>query len=114
MREILKSKIHRAYITGTNPNYMGSIIIDKDLMKKANLIQYEKVLICDVTNGNRWETYIIEGREGDSGKIEVQGAGSNLCKKGDIVIILSFEITDKKPNPKMILVDEKNKFVKYL
>jgi len=111
MREILKSKIHRAYITGKNSEYMGSIIIDKDLMKKANLIQYEKVLVCNVTNGNRWETYVIEG---DSGKIEVQGAGANLCKKGDIVIILSFEITDKMPDPKMILVDEKNKFVKYL
>ena len=80
-------------------------------MEKTNLIQYEKVLICDVTNGNRWETYVIEG---DSGKIEVQGAGAKLCKKGDIVIILSFEITDKKPNPKMILVDENNKFVKFL
>lgn len=111
MREILKSKIHRAYLTGTNPDYIGSIIIDKSLMEKANIIHYEKVLVCDVTNGNRWETYAIEG---DSGKIEVQGAGANLCKKGDIVIILSFEITDKKPNPKMVLVDEKNKFVKFL
>ena len=111
MREILKSKIHRAYLTGTNPDYIGSIIIDKSLMEKANIIQYEKVLICDVTNGNRWETYVIEG---DSGKVEVQGAGANLCKKGDIVIILSFEVTDKKPNPKMILVDERNRFVKFL
>lgn len=111
MREILKSKIHRAHITGKNQDYIGSIIIDKSLMEKTNLIQYEKVLICDVTNGNRWETYVIEG---DSGKIEVQGAGAKLCKKGDIVIILSFEITDKKPNPKMILVDENNKFVKFL
>lgn len=111
MREILKSKIHRAYITGTNPDYVGSIIIDKTLMEKANLIQYEKVLVCDVTNGNRWETYVIEG---NSGKVEVQGAGAHLCKKGDIVIILSFEISDKKPNPKMILVDEKNQFVKFL
>lgn len=111
MREVLKSKIHRAHITGTNPDYIGSIIIDKDLMKKANIIQYEKVLVCDVTNGNRWETYVIEG---DSGKVEVLGAGANLCKKGDIVIILSFEITNKKPLPKLILVDEKNNFVRYL
>lgn len=111
MREVLKSKIHRAHITGTNPEYIGSIIIDKDLMKKANVIQYEKVLVCDVANGNRWETYVMEG---DSRKVEVLGAGANLCKKGDIIIILSFEITDKKPNPKMILVDEKNKFIKYL
>ncbi len=79
MREILKSKIHRAYITGTNPDYIGSIIIDKNLMEKANIIPFEKVLVCDVTNGKRWETYAIEG---DSGKIEVQGAVANLCKKG--------------------------------
>jgi len=111
MREILKSKIHRAHLTGVNPNYIGSIIIDKSLMEKANLIQYEKVLVCDVTNGNRWETYVLEG---DSEKVEVQGAGANLCKKGDIVIILSFEITDKEPKPKMVLVNEKNNFVKYL
>ena len=113
MKEVLKSKIHRATITGCNPNYVGSIYIDKALMKKAGLIEFEKVLVCDVTNGNRWETYIIEGKE-DSKKIEVQGAGANLCKKGDIVIILSFEITDKTPKPKMVLVNEKNEFTGYL
>ncbi len=111
MREILKSKIHRAYVTGSNLDYIGSILIDKKLMKKANIIQYEKVLICNVSNGNRWETYAIEG---DAGKIEVQGAGAKLCKKGDILIILSFEVTNKKPNPKMILVDKKNKFKNFL
>ena len=111
MREVLKSKIHRAHLTGTNVDYVGSIIIDKSLMKKANIIQYEKVLVCDITNGNRWETYAVEG---DSGKVEIQGAGAKLCNKGDIVIILSFEITENNPSPKMILVDEKNKFVKYL
>ena len=113
MKEVLKSKIHRATVTGTNIDYVGSIYIDKALMNEANLIEYEKVLICNVTNGNRWETYVIEGKE-NSGKIDVQGAGSKLCKKGDIIIILSFEITDKIPKPKMILVDKKNKFEKYL
>ncbi len=113
MREILKSKIHRATLTGTNPDYIGSIIIDKELIEKCGLINYEKVLICNVTNGNRWETYVLEA-EGGSGKVEVQGAGSNLCKKGDIIIILAFEITDKNPSPKCILVDKNNKFKKYL
>ena len=113
MKEVLRAKIHRATITGTNLNYLGSIYIDKALMKKVGIIEFEKVLVCDVTNGNRWETYVIEGKE-NSKKIEVQGAGSKLCKKGDIVIILSFEITDETPRPKIILVDEKNKFVKYL
>lgn len=113
MIEILKSKIHRARITGTNVNYIGSIVIDKALIKKCGIIQYEKVLICNVTNGNRWETYVIEGEE-NLGKVEVQGAGANLCKKGDLVIILSFEITDKPVRPKMISVDENNKFKEFL
>lgn len=111
MREVLKSKIHRASVSGVNENYIGSVIIDKELMEKANLIQYEKVLICNVSNGNRWETYVLEGEKGE---IDVQGAGAKLCKKGDIVIILAFDVTDDVPNPKMILVDEENNFVKYL
>ncbi len=113
MKEVLKSKIHRATITGTNLDYIGSIYIDKILMKKAGIIEFEKVLVCNVTNGNRWETYVIEGEE-NSRKIEVQGAGAKLCKKGDIIIILSFEITDNPLKPKMVLVDEKNNFIKYL
>ena len=80
-------------------------------MAKVDLIQYEKVLVCDVTNGNRWETYVLEG---GAGKVEVQGAAANLCKPGDIVIIMSFEITDKEPKPKMIFVDDKNAFVRDL
>ena len=113
MKEVLRAKIHRATITGTNLNYVGSIYIDKALMKKTGIIEFEKVLVCNLANGNRWDTYVI-GAEENSGKIEIQGAGAKLCKKGDIVIILSFEITDKTPKPKMILVDKKNNFVKYL
>ena len=113
MKEVLRAKIHRATITGTNLNYIGSIYIDKALMKKTGIIEFEKVLICNLNNGNRWETY-ARGLEENSGKIEVQGAGAKLCKKGDIVIILSFEITNETPKPKMILVNEKNEFVKYL
>jgi aspartate 1-decarboxylase len=82
-------------------------------MNKAGIIEFEKVLVCDITNGNRWETYAIEGKE-NSGKVEVQGAGANLCKRGDIVIILSFEITDEPPKPKIVLVNQKNEFEKYL
>lgn len=113
MKQILKSKIHRAHITGINPDYIGSITIDKDLMDKAGIVPYEKVLIANVANSNRWETYVIMGEAG-SGVIEVQGAGAKICKKGDVVIILAFEITDEPLKPKMILVDEKNKFMKYL
>lgn len=82
-------------------------------MDKAGIVPYEKVLIANVTNSNRWETYVIMGEAG-SGVIEVQGAGAKICKKGDVVIILAFEITDEPLKPKMILVDEKNKFMNYL
>ncbi|MEX2411611.1 MAG: aspartate 1-decarboxylase [Candidatus Paceibacterota bacterium] len=111
MRNVLKSKIHRGKVTSTNTDYVGSVFIDKELMKKVDLIQYEKVLICNITNGNRWETYAMKGKKGE---IAVQGAGAKICNKGDMVIILAFEISDKKPEPKMILVDESNEFVKYL
>ena len=113
MRVVLRSKIHRAYVTDANPDYIGSIIIDRALMEKVDLWEYEKVLICDVTNGNRWETYVLPGDKG-MGTISVQGAGAKLCEKGDCLIILSFEVSDKPVEPKMILVDGQNQFVEYL
>ena len=113
MRNVLRSKIHRAYITSTDADYIGSIIIDRELMDKADLWDYEKVLICDVTNGNRWETYVLPGDRG-SGRVSVQGAGAKLCGVGDCVIILSFEVSDRPIEPRMILVDRDNRFVEYL
>ena len=113
MRSLLKSKIHRGRVTSTDPDYIGSIIIDRDLMEKTDLWEYEKVLICDVTNGNRWETYVLPGEYG-SGTLSVQGAGARLCEKGDCLIILAFELTDRPVEPKMILVDQENQFVGYL
>ncbi len=113
MRIMLKSKIHRAYVTGANPDYIGSIIIDRALMEKADLWEYEKVLICDVTNGNRWETYVLPGQKG-LGTISVQGAGAKLCEEGDCLIILAFETTDAPVKPKMVLVDRDNRFVEFL
>ena len=70
-------------------------------------------MICDVTNGARWETYVLPAERG-SGTISVQGAGAKLCDTGDCVIILSFEATDEPIDPKMILVDRENRFVEYL
>ena len=113
MRFLLKSKIHRATITDNNPDYVGSVIIDRDLMDKVDMWEHEKVVICDVTNGNRWETYVLPGERG-SGEVSVQGAGAKLCDKGDCVIILSYEISETPIEPKAILVDEKNQFVGYL
>jgi len=113
MRSVLKSKIHRAWVTDNNPDYIGSVIIDRALMKKADLWEFERVMICNATNGERWETYVLPGEEG-GGEVSVQGAGARLCMKGDCLIILAFEYTDGPVEPKMILVDENNRFVDYV
>ena len=113
MREILRSKIHRAWVTDANPDYIGSILIDEDLMDRVDLWGFEKVLVCDITNGNRFETYTIPGERG-SGVIAVQGAAARLTAEGNCLIIMSFEVTDQRPDPQMILVDHDNQFVEYL
>ena len=113
MRNVLRSKIHRAFITDANPDYVGSVIIDRELMEKIDLWEFEKVMICDVTNGNRWETYVLPGDRG-SGTVSVQGAGAKLCQIDDCVIILSFEVSDVPIDPKMILVNRENEFVEYI
>ncbi len=113
MRNVLRSKIHRAYVTSTDADYIGSIIIDRELMDRADLWEYEKVLICDINNGNRWETYVLPGDRG-SGRVSMQGAAAKLCDVGDCVIIMAFDVTDRPVDPKMILVDRDNRFVEYL
>ena len=113
MRTVLRSKIHRAWVTDNNPDYVGSVIIDRDLMEKADLWQFEKVLLCNVNNGERWETYALPGPRG-SGEVSVQGAGARLCMKGDCLIILAFETTEEPIDPQMILVDQDNRFVEYI
>ena len=113
MRNVLRSKIHRAFITDANPDYVGSVIIDRELMEKIDLWEFEKVMICDVTNGNRWETYVLPGDRG-SGTVSVQGAGAKLCQIDDCVIILAFEVSDVPIEPKMILVNRENEFVEYI
>ena len=113
MRFVLKSKIHRAWVTDNNPDYVGSVVIDRLLMEKAGLWEYEKVQLCNVNNGERWETYVLAGEEGQ-GEVSVQGPGARLCMKGDCLIILSFEATDEPIVPTMLLVDRQNRFVEYL
>jgi aspartate 1-decarboxylase len=115
--KMLKAKLHRATVTDANPNYVGSITIDRDLMDAVGILEYEAVLICDVTNGARSETYVLEGKRG-SGIICVNGASAKIINKGDIVIILCFEYLLKDEaadnEPKMILLDENNRVVKKL
>ncbi len=113
MRWFLRSKIHKAKVTDTDLNYVGSIGIDKALMEKVGILPGEKILIVDNTNGQRLETYAIEEEE-NSGKVVIYGAASRLIKKGDEIIIMGFELTDGKVEVKNILVDENNRFVKFL
>jgi len=89
--EILKSKIHRVQVTDANMNYIGSITIDEDLMRAAQLFEYEKVHVVNVTNGERLVTYVIKGEAG-SGIICLNGAAAHKANIGDIIIILSYAI----------------------
>ena len=110
--EVLKSKIHRATVTDANINYVGSITIDENLMRKANLIEFEKVQVLNVNNGERIETYVIKGKKG-SGVICLNGAAARKFLKGDVVIIVSYAIMDfelaKKFKPGIAFPDGKNK-----
>ena len=87
--EILKSKIHRVTVTEANVNYIGSITIDENLMDAASIIEYEKVHVVNVTNGERLITYVIKGERG-SGIICLNGAAAHKANPGDIVIIISY------------------------
>lgn len=113
MRCLLRGKIHRATVTDANVDYVGSITIDQDLLKRADIWPGEKVLISDVNNGARFETYTLEAKAG-SGTICVNGAAARLVKPGDKIIIMAFEYTDTPVTPKVVIVDEKNHHVRTL
>ncbi len=113
MRWILRSKIHKATVTDANLNYIGSITIDADLIDKAGFWIGEKVLVVSNTTGARLETYIIKGKRG-SGEVCMNGASAHRIRKGEEVIVMGFELTDRKIKAKNILVDGKNRFVKFL
>jgi aspartate 1-decarboxylase len=113
MRELLQSKIHKATVTEADVSYIGSVTIDKNLLEKIDLWAGQKVLIVSNTSGHRLETYVIEGPAG-SGQICMNGAAAHLIKKGEEIIIIGFEYSDKPIEPKCILVDEQNQFVRYL
>ena len=110
-RTLLKSKLHRVRITDCSVSYVGSIGIDEALMEAADIIPYEKVLVADINNGNRLETYAIPTPRG-SGKITILGAAGRLVEEDDLVIIMSFASysSDEASNhsPKVIFVDNDN------
>ena len=110
---MLKSKIHRATVTEADVNYIGSITIDRELIDRVDLLIGELVHVWNVNNGQRFETYVIEGKPG-SGEIIVNGAAAHRVQVGDIVIIAAFCLTDEPLTPKVILVDENNRYVQNL
>ena len=114
LRNMFKSKIHRATVTHADIDYEGSVTIDADLLKAANLRVYEHVHVWNITNGNRIETYVLEGAPG-SGVICINGAAAHQNSPGDIVIISSFasyeESELRKFEPTVVLVDRDNKIV---
>ncbi len=113
--KILKSKLHRARVTETKLHYPGSIAIDSALMEAAGILPYESVLIADLNNGNRLETYVVPAQAG-SGQIVVLGAAAQLIQEKDIVIILSFGFLTPEEarefKPKVAVLDENNKIIK--
>ena len=115
MRRILfKSKIHRATVTQADLDYEGSVTIDSQLLRAADILPFEKVAVWNVTRGTRLETYALEGEAG-SGVICINGAAAHLNKPGDLVILATFaEVEEHEARnwkPTVVFVDEKNRIV---
>ena len=113
-RTMLKSKIHRGRITGSDLNYVGSITIDADLLDAADILEHEQVHVVDVDNGARFETYTIAGARG-SGEVKVNGAAARLVHTGDTVIVISYASYDRRDlenyEPKVVHVNTENEIV---
>jgi len=111
---ILKSKIHRATVTGAAMHYEGSLTLDVDLMQKAGLYPYERVLCSNLADGNRFETYVIPGERG-SRAIILNGATAHLGKIGDRITIMGYTVVEealaKNWQPRVILLDEQNNII---
>lgn len=113
----MKSKIHRATVTEADLFYEGSLTLDENLMKEAQLHEYEKVQVVNINNGSRLETYVIKGEPG-SGTVCLNGAAARLGHRGDLVIIISYaQMTPEEAaehEPVALLVDEKNRISRQL
>jgi len=114
MRTMLKSKIHRARVTGLCLDYEGSITIDKSLLVEADILPYEQVQVLNLNNGARFTTYAIEG-EADGGQICINGAAARLAKKGDIILVLAFcQVAEAEAAnflPRLVYVDSRNRII---
>ncbi len=109
---VFRSKIHRATVTDANLNYEGSITIDSELMKLADLVPYEQVAVANINNGERFETYVIPGKA-NSGEIVINGAAARKAAVGDLVIIIAYAQIDRDKadgfKPVIVHVDGKNR-----
>jgi len=114
IRNLCKSKIHRARVTDSNLNYIGSITIDELLMEASNIMEYEEVHVLNVNNGARFVTYALKGQRG-SGVICINGAAARLAERDDVVIIVSFagysEVELMHFKPQHIYVNHRNQIV---
>lgn len=109
MIEVLKSKIHRVTVTDANLNYDGSISIASELLKVAGILEYQKVLVVDINNGQRFETYTIKSDK--IGNICINGAAARLVNIGDKIIIMAFNYVENIEDtykPTIVKVDEQN------
>lgn len=115
--KMLRAKIHGATVTQANLNYVGSITIDGELLQKSGILPGEMVHIVDNNNGERFETYVIEGKK-NSGVICLNGAAARLAHKGDIIIIMSYGLVNKDKAldliPNVLILDENNKIEKII
>lgn len=111
-RKLLRAKIHRATVTGADLDYEGSVTVDRDLMDLADLVDHEAVHVWNVTNGERFQTYVIPGERG-SGVVCINGAAAHKVSRGDLVILAAFSWMDEKEarawEPKVVFVDEENR-----
>jgi aspartate 1-decarboxylase len=114
-RTMLKSKIHRATVTGSDLHYVGSITVDADLLEAADILEHELVHVLDVDNGARFETYTIAGARG-SGEIKINGAAARLVHTGDTVIVVSYGEYEKEElemyEPVVVHVNKDNEIVR--
>jgi aspartate 1-decarboxylase len=114
-RHMLKSKIHRATVTACDLHYVGSVTLDADLMRSADLLPGELVHVLNVDNGSRFETYVIEGPAG-GGDVCLNGAAARLVHEGDRVIVVSYGVYDESElashEPRVVHVDERNAIVR--
>lgn len=111
---MFKSKLHRATVTQADINYVGSVTIDSELLEKSGILPGEKVQIVDINNGERFETYTIEGEPG-SGIICINGAAARLVQVGDKVIIIAYALMEENEartfEPTVLVMDENNKII---